>query len=132
MGQPADQVLGRPTPCRDEADRRLDQADVALGVRLDRVAVEEHLAAAAERQAGGSADDRERGVLQGLERALPELDGLLEERPQGEVRRVKREAEVHSGREVLRVVADHERPEPLGHDLESQPAAWRGCRDRAC
>ena len=48
---------------------------------------------------------------------LPEFDGLFDERPQGQIGRVKREAEVYSGREVLGVVADHERLEPLGHDF---------------
>ena len=42
----------------------LDQAHIGLGVRLDGGAVQQDLAAAAERHAGGGADGREGAYLQ--------------------------------------------------------------------
>ena len=64
------------------ADADLDQAHIGFGMGLDGVAVQQDLAAAAERHARRRADDGEGRVFQRPVDLLALLDQLLDLRPQ--------------------------------------------------
>ena len=65
-------------PARDEADAGLGEAHGELGMGLDRVAVQQEFATAAEREARRRAHDRDGGVLHRLEDAVALVDPLAE------------------------------------------------------
>ena len=109
-GEPGQQP-GAAAPARDDADADLDQAAVRLDVRLDRVAVQQDLAAAAERAARRCADDRERRPLERRVRALARAHRQVERIPRGDVRGQQHGAEVRADREVLALVVHHQRAE---------------------
>ena len=79
--------------------------------------MEQHLAAAAERHAGGRADHRKGRVFEREEDVLAFLHVLLEQRPHGGVGGEQGEADIGADREVVGIVADHQRPIALFVDL---------------
>jgi hypothetical protein len=87
-------------------------------VRLHGIAVQQDLAAAAERHAGGRADDRERRVFQRLVDLLAARDELLDLAPGGDVGGEYREPEVGADREIRALVVNHERLVFLLHERD--------------
>ena len=87
----------------------------------DGVAVQQDLAAPAQRHAGRRPHHREGGVLHGLERALPEFGRRREPVPRPGADREQRLPEVGSGGEVLPFVVDDQPRETIRDQCERPP-----------
>ena len=109
VGRVAEQHLLAAAPAGDQADADLDQAHVGFGMRLDVVAVQQDLAAAAERHPRRRADHRERRVLERLVDLLAPLDDLLDLGPHRDVHGEQDQPEVGADREVVGLVVDDQR-----------------------
>ena len=116
---PAAQHLLATAPRGDQPDADLDQPRVGLGVRLNRVARQQHFTAATDGESARRADDREAGVLERHECELPAANHLADFVPRADVGDEERQPDIGASREVLAVVADHQTHEvaPL-HDFD--------------
>ncbi|MEA3219598.1 MAG: hypothetical protein OZX49_00689 [Immundisolibacter sp.] len=109
------------TAGRQQADAQFHQPGVQFRVRLQRVAVQQHLAAAAQRQPARRADHRERRVLEAHQGALQAVDEAVQERPVAAAGRVQHALQVRAGAKMRRIRADDQRlkilPDPVQRQL---------------
>ena len=95
----------------NETDADFHLAHVRLGCRLNAVAVNRDLAAAAERHARRRDDHRHVGEAKRLRRALEAANHQIDLVPVAFLRLEQQKHQVRADRKVRRVVADHERRE---------------------
>ena len=119
LHRPREHLLGSPAR-GNQSDANFDQAHVCFRARLHPVAVQRDLAAAAQRQPGGRDDDGHGRVLERhrglLERAHHQVDFV----PVALLRLEQQQHQVGAGREMLGVVANHQRREVCRGFLDRQ------------
>ena len=104
----AQEQLLAAAPPGDDADACLDEPHGGLGVRLDRVAVQQHLAAASESTPARRADHGDGCALEAGEGVLAAAAECLQPLPVGRVREQEDVRDVGADGEVRRVVVQHE------------------------
>ncbi len=111
---------------RQQADAQFHQPGVQFRVRLQRVAVQQHLAATAQRQPARRADHREQRVLEAHQGALQAIDEAVQERPVAAAGRVQHALQVRTGTKMRRIAADDQRlkilPDPVQRQLHGLDA----------
>src|SRR5262245_55264218 len=105
--------LLRPASAGDQSDADFDQADVGFGGADGAVAVQNHFAAAAERQVVRRDDHRLRRIAQAHGRVLKLLNGHRQLVPLALLRRKQDHHNVRAGRKILALVADDQPGEIL-------------------